>query len=207
MRKADRDLASLTVLALLMTGPRHAYDMHLLIERTHKTFVTGLPRSLYHAVNRLVGGGEIRVSDVVRAAGRPERTVYALTDRGRARLREWIGVLLREPDPDSSLLTAALSFAGCLPPETVAGLLRERRARLEQRLVAARAVPELPRVLLIEAEYEVSRLTAERDWVSALAADIETGRLTWPADMADVADVTPLLTEDGGPDASRRGSP
>ncbi|GGN72499.1 PadR family transcriptional regulator [Actinoplanes lobatus] len=197
VRKTDRDLASLTVLALLMTGPRHAYEMHLLIEKTHKTFVTGLPRSLYHAVNRLVGGGEIRVSDVVREPGRPERTVYALTDQGRARLREWIGVLLREPDPDSSLLTAALSFAGCLPPETVAGLLRERQAGLEDRLAAAGAVPELPRILLIETEYEVSRLTAERDWVSEIAADIETGRLTWPADMAEVADVTPLLQEDG----------
>ncbi|GAA0429400.1 PadR family transcriptional regulator [Actinoplanes capillaceus] len=197
MRKADRDLASLTVLALLMTGPRHAYEMNLLIEKTHKTFVTGLPRSLYHAVNRLVGAGEIRVSDVVREAGRPERTVYALTDQGRARLRDWIGVLLREPDPDSSLLTAALSFAGCLPPETVAGLLRERRAGLEHRLAAARAVPELPRILLIETEYEVSRLTAERDWVSGIAADIETGRLTWPADLAETADVTPLLEENG----------
>ncbi|MEV0896026.1 PadR family transcriptional regulator [Actinoplanes sp. NPDC049802] len=197
IRKVDRDLASLTVLALLMTGPRHPYEMHLLIERTHKTFVTGLPRSLYHAVNRLLSGGDIRVSDIVREAGRPERTVYALTDQGRRRLRERVGTLLREPDPDATLLTAALSFVGCLPPATVAGLLRERRTALESLLTAARAVPELPRVLLIETEFEVSRLTAERDWVAGIAADIESGRLSWPADPAEVADVTPLLEEAG----------
>jgi DNA-binding PadR family transcriptional regulator len=180
MRRADRDLVSLTALALLLTGPRHTYEMLLLIEKTHKTFVTGLPRSLYHAVNRLVAAGDIRTVGATRDAGRPERTVYALADQGHARLREWVGLLLRVPDPDSTLFTAALTYAGCLPPSTVAGLLRERRTELDRRARALESLPDLPRILLLETEYEASRLAAELVWVSRIIDDLDAERVTWP---------------------------
>lgn len=203
MSKADRDLVSLTALALLLTGPRHTYEMLLLIERTHKTFVTGLPRSLYHAVNRLVSAGDIRIVGATRDAGRPERTVYALTDRGRARLPEWVARLLREPDPDSSLFTAALTYAGCLSPAIVAGLLRERHTDLGRRAQAARSavgsLPHLPRLLLLEAEFEASRLAAEQAWVSQIVDDLDAGRLTWPGMSSAAAGVESLLRE-GSPD-------
>jgi DNA-binding PadR family transcriptional regulator len=206
VRKADRDLVSLTALALLLTGPRHTYEMLLLIEKTYKTFVTGLPRSLYHAVNRLVATGDIRIVGATRDAGRPERTVYALTDQGRAHLREWVGLLLREPDPDSSLFTAALTYAGCLSPAGVAGLLRRRHADLDRRAQAARSaldsLPDLPRILLLETEYEVSRLTAEQAWVSWIIDDLDAGRLTWPGTTDAIAGVESLLQE-GPPDDTR----
>lgn len=190
----------MTALALLLTGPRHAYEMLLLIEKTHKTFVGGLPRSLYHAVNRLVGSGDIEVVGATRDPGRPERIVYALTGQGRSRLRAWVSLLLREPDPDSSLFTAALTYAGCLRPEVVAGLLRERHADLGRRAQAARSaldsLPDLPRVLLLETEYEVSRLTAELTWVAQLIADLADGRLAWPGAPEAIAGVESLLQED-----------
>lgn len=197
MRRADRDLVSLTALALLLTGPRHTYEMLLLIERTHKTFVGGLPRSLYHAVGRLVAAGDIRIVGASRDAGRPERTVYELTDRGDARLRDQVRLLLRTPDPDSSLFVAALTYAGCLPPVEVAGLLRHRLGALEQHLRAFDALPDIPRVLLLEAEYEAARLTAERGWTARLVDDLDAGRLTWPDLPAAIAGVDDLLREDG----------
>jgi len=51
LRKSDRDLAELAVLALLLSGSRYRYEMHRLMIRTHNGFVNGLPRSLYHAVD------------------------------------------------------------------------------------------------------------------------------------------------------------
>ena len=45
LSRTDRDLVGLTVLALLLTGPQHTYEMQRLMKVTHKDFVTGLPRS------------------------------------------------------------------------------------------------------------------------------------------------------------------
>lgn len=198
IRKADRDTTALTVLGLLLTGPRHTYEMHQLIERTHKDFVTGLPRSIYHAVERLLAAGLIEVVETVRDGGRPERTVYQLTAAGEGRLRGWVKLLLAEPDANSTLFVPALSFAGCLPPATVVEALRVREAELARRTAALRdglnAVPaNLPRVLVLEAEYEANRLSAEHGWVSRLLDDLVSGRLDWASESPDPADIDQLL--------------
>lgn len=191
MPRSDRDLPALTVLALLLTGPRHTYEMHRMMIDTHKDFVTGLPRSLYHAVERLLRAEWIRVVGTARSGARPERTVYELTDSGRAELTARVRRLLERPDPDATLLVAALSFVGCLPAAEVATALRTRVGALEARLDDVRrghaqAAARVPRMLLVEAEFELARLSAERDWVAALAADIDAGRLDWPSDVAEL---------------------
>jgi hypothetical protein len=103
--------------------------------------------------------------------------------------------LLEHPDPDSTLFVAALSFLGCLPVPQARAALDARRAELERRIDATRAAlaeaSAVPRLLLVEAEYEIARLTAERDWVAALLDDLDSGRLTWPADMREL-EVPPM---------------
>lgn len=190
LSRADRDLPALTVLALLLTGPRHTYEMHRLMILTHKDFVTGLPRSMYHAVDRLLRDELIAVHEVRRESGRPERTVYALTDAGRAEPATRVVRLLEHPDPDATLLVAALSFAPCVPADRVVLALQTRIGALSEALVRLADVPEgLPRLLLIENEFERSRLGAERDWVEALAGDITSGRLAWPDEIGDLGDL------------------
>ena len=190
LRRGDRDLVGLTVLALLLTGPRHTYEMQRLMVATHKDFVTGLPRSMYHAVGKLEAGALIEVAGVEREAGRPERTVYALTPAGRAELRERVQRLLALPDPDATLLTAALSFIGVLPIAEAAKALRARSDELGRRGDGLRSamgeVAGLPRVLLVENEYELARLAAERAFVDGLRADLDSGALAWPADLREL---------------------
>lgn len=184
LARADRDVVALTVLALLHTGPRHPYEMHRWILDTHKDFVTGLPRSMYHAVDRLTRAELIVAGDSVRDGTRPERTVYELTDTGRAALRERLRRLLEVPDPDATLLFAALSFLGCLEPAAAAAYLRTRRDTLTARIEEAGAAlaatrDQLPRLLLLEVEYDVTRLTCERDWVEQVLADLDDGAIPW----------------------------
>jgi DNA-binding PadR family transcriptional regulator len=196
LRRVDRDLAALTVLALLSTGPRHTYEIHRMMIDTHKDFVTGLPRSMYHAVDRLLCDELIRVHGVLREGARPERTVYALTEAGRAELDARVARLLATPDPDTTLFVAALSFIGTVPCGRAVELLCERRATLAERVAgldaALESVPrELPRLLLIESEFERARLEAERAWVGSLIDDLESGRLRWPANLGALAHLLP----------------
>src|SRR5690606_32687118 len=64
--RADRDLVGLSVLALLLAGPKHTYEMHRMMVDTRKDFVSGLPRSMYHAVERLEKAGHIAPVETVR---------------------------------------------------------------------------------------------------------------------------------------------
>jgi DNA-binding PadR family transcriptional regulator len=190
LQRSDRDLPRLTVLALLLIKPQHTYEMHRLMVDTHKDFVTGLPRSMYHAVERLLRAELIEVVGTERQGGRPERTVYALTDAGRSELVAWVRRLLEHPDPDATLFVAALSFLGCLPAAQARAALDVRRAELDRQAGATRTAlaeaSHLPRLLLVEAEYDIARLSAERDWVTSLLVDFDAGRLAWPADLRDL---------------------
>lgn len=81
-------------LALLLSGPRHGYD----IKRAHDAwFPAERPLAfgqVYATLGRLVRDGHAEVVGT-RSEGGPERTVYAITDLGRDRLLTW----LDEPAP------------------------------------------------------------------------------------------------------------
>jgi len=190
LQRVDRDLPALAVLALLTRGPRHTYDMHRFMVDTRKDFVVGLPRSLYHAVDKLERAGFVTQAGTEQSSGRPERVRYALTEAGTAELRRRVSLLLATPEPDATLFYAALSFMGVLGGEEALAALRARvagldlqRARLEGDLAAAEGVP---RILLVEAEFERARLAAERDWTAGLLAELESGDLAWPDDLDEL---------------------
>ena len=190
LQRADRDLPALAVLALLTQGPRHTYEMHRFMVDTRKDFVSGLPRSLYHAVGKLESSGLIAEAGTEQSAGRPERVRYTITDAGRADLRRRVSLLLATPEPDATLLYAALSFMGVLSLDEAMAALRARiatidlkLARLSGDLAEARGVP---RILLVEAEFEQVRLSAEREWTARLVDELESGELPWP-DLAESA--------------------
>ncbi|GAA4953524.1 PadR family transcriptional regulator [Streptomonospora halophila] len=191
-RRGARDLTALTVLALLRTGPSHPYELHRMITQTHRDFVTGLPRSLYHAVDRLEKAEFIAPVDTEREGRRPERTVYELTGEGRRELAARLRYLLERPDPDTSVFVAAVSFMGCLPVQEARYCLQARAAALEAEIAggdahAASLGRELPRLLLLENEYVGALRRAELAWVRAVVADIDSGTLTWPDDIAELA--------------------
>jgi DNA-binding PadR family transcriptional regulator len=198
LSRADRDLPGLTVLALLLTGPRHTYEMHRMIVDTHKDFVTGLPRSLYHAVERLLRAELIEVHDVRRDGPHPERTLYSLTGAGRDVLADRVERLLTTPDGDATTFVAALSFAGVLPGARAVAALRRRAAELEGRLTTLAAglasVPAgLPRFLLLEGEFEHVRMRAEADFAATTATAIEDGSLPWPDDPDGLLEAVPMM--------------
>ncbi|MBB4916932.1 PadR family transcriptional regulator [Streptosporangium saharense] len=180
------DLVGLTVLALLSVRPSHPYELHRMILDTHKDYVTGLPRSLYHAIDRLAGEELIVPVETSRQGRRPERTVYRLTDEGRAELTTRLRRLLEEPGPDTRALTAALSLIGGLPVREAERALLTRAAVLESAVFACDAHLRnlrdngLPPLLTLELECERALRGAELDWVRGVLDRLASGELAWP---------------------------
>lgn len=184
--RGDKDLAALTVLALLTVGPRHPYDIHRFVVETRKDFVTGAPRSIYHAVQRLERAHLVEPIGSEQAGGRPERTVFALTEAGRSEVRRRVSLLLSVPQADRTTTAAALSFVGVLGRDGALTAMRARVAALDAELARTAADLEqaidVPELLLVEAGYERAQLAAEREWFAATADRLESGALGWPSD-------------------------
>src|SRR5690606_26004858 len=166
-------------------------EMHRMMVDTRKDFVSGLPRSMYHAVERLEKAGHIAPVETVRDGRAPERTVFAITELGQDVVRARIERLLRVPDTNSTLFTAALSFIVCLPTTRAAEALCVRREALRRQISEIetdldRVPAELPRVLLIETEYERDSIRAQLSWVDQILDEITAGTLRWPDDVTSL---------------------
>jgi DNA-binding PadR family transcriptional regulator len=87
-----RSALGLTVLGILAGEPMHTYRIQKLIKDHGKDRVVNVRQraSVYQAIDRLLRMGLIAVEGTARAEGRPERTVYAITESGLATAREWI---------------------------------------------------------------------------------------------------------------------
>lgn len=181
-RKLSNPLA-LTVMTTLWQKPMHPYEIAQTLRRQGKDASTKINYgSLYTVVQNLEKHGFVEVVDVERRGNRPERTVYALTDAGREEMTQWLSDLVAVPAKEYPIFETALSLLGALPPDDVERLLEERLTSLDVQVASGRAVLEklyetLPRLFLVEVEYQLHMVEAQAEWVRGLARDIRDGSL------------------------------
>ncbi|MGV9565649.1 PadR family transcriptional regulator [Streptomyces sp. NPDC003480] len=179
-RKLGNPLA-LAVMVLLTERPMHPYEIAQTLRRRGKdTSLKINYGSLYTVVQNLEKHGFVEVAEVQRQGNRPERTLYGITDAGREEAAEWLSDLLAVPVAEFPIFGAALSLMGALHPEEVARLLAERLGSLEVRAASLRGVLDklhetLPRLFLIESEYELHMVEAEAAWVRGILAELRAG--------------------------------
>ena len=162
----------LALLGLLQRGPRHGYDL----KREHdERFPSAKPLAygqVYATLARLLRDGLVEVSEQQQGEG-PERTVYALTDAGRAQVTAWAG----EPEPPAPhvanvLYTKVLlslldggDAARYLDAQRAAHLARMRELTAQRR---TRTLPEA-----LAADYALFHLEADLRWL-----EVTTDRLS-----------------------------
>jgi DNA-binding PadR family transcriptional regulator len=172
------------VLALLTERPMHPYEIAATMRERHMHDSIKLNYgSLYTVVDTLQRRGLIEPLETQREGRRPERTVYELTDVGRAEFDRWLRELLREPVKEYPQFAAGVSLMVRLPIPEIVELLDERLRRLAEELqekqVTMQALRDigLPRAVLIEAEYDLAMHEAEMAWVRATIQDIKDGEI------------------------------
>ncbi|MET8704502.1 PadR family transcriptional regulator [Kitasatospora sp. NPDC004723] len=177
----------LTVLSLLHFKALHPYGMQRLLKEWGKDQVVNVSQrtSLYRAIDRLLGAGLIAVRETGRDQQYPERTVYEITDAGRATTRTWLLQMLREPRLEFPEFPVALSNLMLLAPEEIEQALTARLTAVravqasQERSVTDTAALGVPRVALLDNEYTRALAAAEGDWLESVLADLRSGRLTW----------------------------
>lgn len=191
---------ALTVLGMLHTRPLHPYGIQRLIKQWGKDQVVNVSQrvSLYRTIDRLHAAGLVSIAETERDQQYPERTVYKITDAGRAATRQWLEEMLAVPRPEFPEFPAALSHVMMLTPRETLALLERRETLLSamhQGLTAGLAsTAGMPRVISLEVEYILATATAQLTWVRSVIDDIRTGRLSWTEE-----ELTALAQDNGAP--------
>lgn len=160
-------MLELAALGALLREPMHGYRLKEWLEHYMGTVLTANFGAIYPLLRRLEQRGLIRRN----TAGGPRRTVYEITEAGRA---HWLQLML-ETQNDSWLNARArfmtrLWFSTHLTPE-------QRRCLLEQRLLACHARQqssfETPREEIQQRMrgYAMDKLALEISWLEGLLAN------------------------------------
>ena len=175
----------IAVLALLREAPMHPYQMQRLLRFRHKDEILALKRgSLYHAIGRLLQADLIAIETTGRDGNRPERTTYSLTPAGLEQFKNTLRKIVATPRRESSEYMAAISFLVHLDPKQAVRHLKQRIHSLDSEIAErtsalAAASTHVQRINLVETEYLLAMLQAERAWTSSLEMEIRKGKLTW----------------------------
>lgn len=180
-RRKVGNLTALAVLSVLIQRPMHPYEMATALRAFGKDQDMEIKwGSFYTVVRNMEKHGLIEAVESGRQGRRPERTVYRITETGREELLDWTRELVSTPQPEPGAFRAGLSVMAAVPPAEVASLLRQRLDRLEAQAAQAREAlrqhaSEVPRLFLVEAEYDLAMRDAETAWTRSLLAELESG--------------------------------
>ncbi|MFD2471573.1 PadR family transcriptional regulator [Amycolatopsis silviterrae] len=182
-RRKVSNMLGLAVLATLCERPMHPYEIATLLRERGKEGDLKIKwGSLYTVVGNLEKHGFIEAVENVRDGARPERTVYRITGAGQAELEDWVAELLGVPDREPTRFHAGLSVMLALGPDVVDQQLKHRVGELERMIdgrveALAKTQTEVPRLVLVESEYQLAMWRAEAEWVRGLRDEMATGAL------------------------------
>lgn len=179
-RRKVGNVLALAVLSVLTQRPMHPYEMASVLRARGKDQDMKIKwGSLYTVVRNLEKHGLVEATESVRQGGRPERTIYRITAAGEEEFADWTRELISTPEREHPQFKAGLSVLTVLPPDEVTGLLLRRLDQLtdqiaKQRESLARDSREIPRMFLIEDEYDLSIREAEVAWIRAFLDELTT---------------------------------
>jgi DNA-binding PadR family transcriptional regulator len=177
---------ALAVLSYLSQRPMHPYELsRTLRDNGDDRSIKFNHGTLYMVVKQLAKAGLIREQETSRDGQRPERTVYALTDSGRQEFNDWLRELIEDPQHEYPSFVAALSLLAALPPDAVVTLLQRRLQRLAEqtaqteRLIQTTLAAGVAELFLVEEQFRVTLLRAERSFVEDLIDRISDWAPAW----------------------------
>ena len=181
------------VLGVLHRGDLHPYEIKRRLEATMvECYIDVDVGTLYYAVRQLEKEQLIEAVAQERVARGGIRTIYRITDKGRAEFRKGLHRQLELEGPASQTLYGALLFLHLADLSVVKDSLRRRIARLDDLIAKLGPIREelAPRLStggehLFE-HIERQRLL-DRDWLKRLLTDIEASGIRDIADPAKLA--------------------
>jgi len=121
----------LLLLGLLRESPKHGYDIKIKIQEILSLFAGVKLKSIYYPLRILEKKGLV-AKHAAKAGRRPQRFIYSLTPKGKARFNDLLTKSLLEVKRPQFSLDLSLYFLHYLKAQTARRRLRARQALLSR---------------------------------------------------------------------------
>jgi len=185
--------ARLLILGVLHRGDFHPYEIKRRLEAAMvECYIEVDVGTLYYAVRQLEKNGLIDAVAEERVARGGVRTIYRITDEGRAEFQRGLQAQFEREGPVSRTLYGALLFLHLADPASVKSALRRRIERLNELIEELKPIGiQLAPILSTGGRHLLEHIGEQREldraWLEALLADIETNGIRDVADVGKLA--------------------
>ena len=172
----------LVILGLLRERPLYGYEIKHIIEDHMGDWTNIAFGSIYFALGKLAEEGFVEKVATEQEGARPSRTVYQITDAGRAEFMRLLREVWGDVERHYFAFDIGLFFKDALSNEDVAGYLRDRMAQLEAILehldahqTEQMALPGVPVQAIVIFNHSRVHFEAELGWTRDVLEKVERG--------------------------------
>jgi DNA-binding PadR family transcriptional regulator len=177
----------LVILGLLRERPLYGYEIKKIVEEHMGDWTNIAFGSIYFALRKLAEEGFIEQVAVEQEGSRPARTIYQVTDAGRAEFLRLLRAVWREVERHYYEIDIGLAFMEALPLEEVKDYLRERIGQLKGTLrhvgehkAEQMAREKVPATAVAVFDHSLAHFEAELAWTRDLLEKVEqASRISW----------------------------
>jgi DNA-binding PadR family transcriptional regulator len=170
----------LVILGLLRDKPLHGYELKHIVEQHMGDWTNIAFGSIYFALGKLAEEGSIEQVAVEQKGRRPSRSVYQITEAGRAEFLRLLREVWSDVEHHYYTIDIGLAFFDALPIAEVKGHLQNRIAHIEgilQHLAVHKAETlaraDVPRRATAVFEHSRLHYEAELSWTRSVLAQVE----------------------------------
>lgn len=173
----------LLILGLLLERDMHPYEINLVMkERMMDKIMKLQTGSLYYAVDKLALEGHIEATRIIHSSDRPDKTIYRITEKGKALFEQLITQQIKKNDLIYQPLYTALSLSRHIDQGKVEKLLEERIRETEHQVNYAYQVYEehisiVPRSALHLMYGRYEHTLTELKWLKRVLEDVSARKL------------------------------
>ena len=156
------------ILGLLNYGAMSGYDLTKAFDQSLAFFWSAQTSQIYRELETMTASGWIKVKEE-RQRGRMVATVYAITERGKEELTNWLRTPLEERERERNPFLLRLFFQSMAGPESMHTLVSQFKERAEASAAVLRETLDL---VIPERRTSVQDDLAAFCWAEAAAAGL-----------------------------------
>lgn len=171
----------LLVLGALHRGDLHPYEIKRRLQASMvECYLDVDVGTLYYAVRQLEKDGAIAPVAQERVARGGMRTIYRITDKGRAEFQDGFYRQFEADGPVSATLYGAILFLHCADRDRLAEAIRGRISRTDELIAELAPLHEAMAPVISRGGEHLFRhierqRRLDRDWLADLLAEVESG--------------------------------
>ena len=131
----------LVILGLLREQPLHGYEIKHIIEEHMGDWTSIAFGSIYFALGKLSEEGLIKMVATEKTGNRPSRSIYQITEAGRAEFLRLLREVWNEPERQYFAIDVGLAFMNALPAEEIKGYLQKPRGTIGRGAALSEVAP------------------------------------------------------------------